>query len=288
MPGRNYHKRERTLIGAGECYIALIDSDGNHGLERYLGQTPGASLTTETNEIEVESSDGAVAETILRHVVSRKYTFNLTLGDISHENLQLFTGGDVETQAADVAAETEETYEVEADRWIQLGQTSARPAGHRLGGSATVTIYSGDTEAVAIAGRGGAVATVVYDEAPDAGEIMVERSTGRLYIPRGSNFDGKWISVDYTPTTPETKQVKVGAAKALEGAFRYQETADPPGSAKPLHYYARRCSIRGEGQNDLKSREGPQRLSLVVAVTKPSGDYPLLSIEGVAQPAASS
>ena len=286
MPGRTHHRTERTLVGSGECFIALMGADGTYEHERYLGQTPGASLSTETNEIEVESSDGPVAETLQRVVVSRKYTFSLTLGDISHENLQLFTGGDVEDQAAyNTAVMDEGRYEVVSDRWIQLGQTSSRPSGHRLASGATVTIAVADNEDGS--GNPGTITAVYDDDVPEASEILIERATGRLYIPQDSTHAGKWIELDYTPTTPAAKRVKVGDAQAIEGAFRYQESENPQGTAKPLHYYARLCSIRGDGQDELKSREGPQRLSLVVAVTKPAAGWPLLSIEGVAQPAAS-
>lgn len=283
MPGRTQHK-ENTLLGAGECYIALFGADGTYEAERYLGDSPGASMSVETGEIDVDSSDGPAGKSLLRAVTYRKYTFSLTLGDISPENLQLFTGGTLEDQNRVVAAVTDETHKVQADRWVQLGQSSSMPDGNRLGDTATVTIYSGDTKAVAIAGSGGAAPTVVYSGKPTAAEILVERKTGRLYIPRGSNFDDKWVSVDYTPATPAAKRVKVRETKALNGAFRYVEHDDPQGVAKPRNYYARLCSIKGDGQNDLKSRERPQRLALMVGVMDPGGDYPLLSIDGEAQP----
>lgn len=280
MPGRSQHK-ENTVIGSGECYIALMDADGNYGNERYLGDSPGASMNVETEEIEVDSSDGVVAETLVRHVTSRKYTFNLTLGDISHENIQLFTGGDVEEQAAITAPVTDEDYKVELDRWIQVGQSSSNPAG--VSKMTSVTVNKGtqadpDTEGLVTP----TAANLVLEEAPES--TATERVyTGRIFIPPGSNLSGKWISVDYTPASPVAKRVKVGVAKAIEGSFRYRESVDPPGTAKPRDYYARLCSIRGDGINDLKSREGPQRLSLVAAVMKPAGGYPLLSIDGEAQ-----
>ena len=277
MSARTHHKTERTLIGSGECFIALMGSDGSYESERYLGNTPGAGLTTETEEIEVQSSDGPVAETLHREVISRKYTFNLTLGDISHENLQLFTGGAVEDQTATTTVVTNEAYEVQADRWIFLGQSSSRPGG--VGKVTVQTISTGGDES----GATGSAA----DIKTDTDRVVVDADSGRLYIPRDSNLDGKWIAVDYTHATVATKRVKVGTAQAINGAFRYQESANPQGTAKPLNYYARLCSIRGDGEDALKSREGPQRLNLVVAVTKPAAGWPLLSIEGEAQPAAS-
>lgn len=280
MPGRNYHK-ENTTIGSGECYIALLKSDGTYENERYLGDSPGASLTVETQDVAVDSSDGPTAEPLLRAVVSRSYTFNVQLGDISHENLQLFTGGDVEARTAANAAVTDEDHEIDAtDRWIQLGEGSATP-----GGVLRPVTIAAIREATDASGSGAAVITT------DKTKVVIEmnddptpRPTGRLYIPRTNSLAKKWLSVDYTPSDVATdKRVKVGTAKAIDGAFRYQETENLPGVAKPRHYYARLCSIRGDGQNDLKSREGPQRIGLVLSVQKPAGGYPLVVIDGEPQ-----
>lgn len=273
MPARNYH-RERTLVGSGECYVALLKSDGTYEPERYLGQTPGASLTTETQTLSVDSSDGPTSRNLLTVTISRSYSFGLTLGDISHENLQLFTGGDVEEQAAITAPAANESFLCAADRWLQLGQSSSVPGGvSRLASVEAIT--TGDTEAQAEASSA--------DIKAAADRVIYELATGRIYIPRGSNLDGKWISVDYTPASPAAKRVRAGATKSIEGSFRYIESADPPGQAKPIDYYARLCSFRGDGQDDLKSREGPQRLTLAVAVMEPAGGYPQLSIDGEVQ-----
>lgn len=284
MPGRTYHK-ENTLIGAGECYIALLGADGTYENERYLGDSPGASMSVETGEIDVDSSDGPAGKSLLRAVTSRKYSFSLTLGDISPENLQLFTGGTLEDQGADAVAETDEIHQLQEDRWIQLGQSKDLPGGHKLAADATITtIKYWDSKADAVTGTGGTDVPVAYSSADlTTAKVLVERKFGRMYVPRGSTLKGKWVSVDYTPATPAAKRVKVKETKALNGAFRYVEHDDPQGVAKPRNYYARLCSIKGDGQNDLKSREGPQRLALMVGVMDPGGDYPLLSIDGQAQ-----
>ena len=292
MPGRDYH-RERTLVGSGECYVALLKSDGTYEPERYLGDAPGATLTTETQTMEVQSSDGPTARNLLTVVISRSYTISLTLRDISPENLQLFTGGHLEDQAAISAPAMNESYLCVADRWIQLGQSSSVPGGvtalsHDPG---DLTITTGDDEAAAdgsgtdikapTAGKG---ERVRYELGPtDPTDPARRLLSGRLYIPRGSNLAGKWISVDYTPAAPAAKRVKGGATRSIDGSFRYLESADPPGKAKPVNYYARLCSFRGDGQDDLKSRENEQRLTLAVAVMEPGGGYPQLSIDGEAQ-----
>lgn len=283
MPGRTYHK-ENTLLGAGECYIALMDADGNYEGERYLGDSPGASMTVETEEVETDSSDGSVSRSLLRAVVSRKFSFSLQLGDTSPENLQLFTGGDLESPSQSTAAVTNESYTVQADRWIHLGQSSSHPGGVDTVASFQ-SITTGDTEADADGSSTdikAATERLVLEEVPNSDP---KEYTGRIYIPRASNLAGKWISVNYTPKAlpAGAKRVKVDEVKALNGSFRYRETLNPQGTAKPRHYYARLCSLKGEGQVDLKSREATQRLGLTVDVMEPAGDYPLLSIDGEAQ-----
>ena len=260
-----------TIIGSGEVFLDLIEA-GEYTGERYLGDSIGASMTVATERTQVFTGDGPVAKRIVDQVRQVTHSFALTLQDASAENLALLIAGTAASHAQAAAAVTDESHQVNQGRWYQLGATAANPGGAGAVAEAGFAVAVGDTPAAAIAAAGA------------ANHYVLDAEHGRLYIVPGSAdiTDGKYVAVDYTPVASDRETVTFDTATPVEGAFRYVETTDLPGSAKGRNFYARLCSVSGSGELSLKSRDTQQQIGLTVEVQELSGGWPALAIDGVA------
>lgn len=270
MSGRDQHT-SNIVVGAGELYIDLLDSDGNLTGERYLGDSIGAALSIATERASIFSGDGPVAQELVNIARNVTRSMTLTLHDMSPENQALFIVGETEAASLAATAVTDEELTVKRGRWYQLGQTAANP----LGAWAGATL--GNTKPVT-------------DDANTPVEIAKAKNwefdadTGRLYIlPNATGIaDGDVIKVDYTPKAATATAAKSGDAKTVLAAIRYLEDA---AEGEGRHIYARRCSIAPGGESALKSagRDTEQQLTLTASIqeSKVSGT-PALLINGKA------
>ena len=265
------------VIGSGEVFIDLI-KDGEYTGERYLGDSASAALSVATERIQVFSGDGPTAQKLVDSVRQITHSFALTVRDVSAENLALFVAGDTSQRAQAATAVTDETFQVRRGRWYQLGAPSATsPGGVTAIAETGFAVSVGDDVAGAVA------ATAIAATDADA-NYAVDYARGRFQIlPDAPDIaDGKYVAVDYTPAARDLAEVKVGAASAIEGAFRYIESVAIPGRGKGRNFYARLCSIGGGGEFALKSRDGEQQIALTAEVQEPTDGWPRLLIDGVA------
>lgn len=270
----------RYVLGAGRVYVAPLTDAGALGLERYVGSSPGFTLNVTSEQTEVYDDDGPVAERVVQIVRQVAHAFRLDLKDIGPENLALFVGGAVESQAdvatamdgLQAAADARDRIVVDAlDRFIKLGirpvattapARAAKPAGVRaISATPADTVVSSGAD-----GTGPLAAGTDY---------VVDAAHGRIYLPAGSSISpGDTIYIQYTPVAAAAiPRVDFSEPQQIRGALRYVE--DSAGKNVPegnygWEWYAPLCTIAPAGEMQAKSREQPQVISLNVAVQEPS------------------
>lgn len=270
----------RYVLGAGRVYIAPLTSAGILGGERYLGSSPGFGLNVTSEQTEVFDDDGPIAEKVVQVVRQVAHAFSLQCKNVSPENLALFTGGAVATQAdvatamdgLQAAADARDRIVVDAkDRFFKLGiypvtttapARTAKPAGVRA-------ISATPAETVVSEGADGSTPKAAGTD------YVVDAAHGRIYIPSGSSIgDGDTIYVSYIPVAGAgIARVDFSEPKQVRGAIRYIEDSankNVPAGNYGWEMYAPLCTIAPSGEMAVKSRENPQVISLDVAIQEPS------------------
>ena len=277
----------RYVLGAGRVYFAPLQADGSLGGERYLGSSPGFGLNVTSEQTEVFDDDGPIAEKVVQVVRQVAHAFSLQCKNVSPENLALFTGGAVATQADaavamdgdpdanPVPANAQDKIVVDAqDRFYKLGVypvttsapvRTAKPAGVRaISATAAHTVV-----------RVGGAATSGADIKDAGDDYVVDAAHGRLYIPSGSSIAaGTTIYVTYTPVAgADIARVDFSDPKQVRGAIRYIEDSankNVPEGNYGWEMYAPLCTVAPSGEMAIKSRENPQVIGLDVAIQEPS------------------
>lgn len=271
----------RYVLGAGRVYIAPLTAAGILGGERYLGSSPGFTLSVTNEQTEVFDDDGPIAEKVVQVVRQVAHAFSLQCKNVSPENLALFTGGDALDQddtatpmdadpdADPPLANARDKIVVDAkDRFFKLGiypvttttpARTAKPAGVRA--IATGVVVNKGT-------HGGAAAAAGTD-------FVVDAAHGRIYIPAGSTIaTGSTIYVTYTPVAgTDIARVDFSEPQQVRGAIRYIEDSankNVPAGNYGWEMYAPLCTIAPSGEMAVKSRENPQVIGLDVAIQEPS------------------
>ena len=261
---RNRHTNN-TVIGAGECFIELLETDATKG-ERYLGDTPSGVLRIETEETTVIAGDGPTPRTLARVVSNITRAFEVNLQDLSIENLALFVLGETGTQADEAIPVTQAkgAIIVQTGRWYQLGVSASKPAGVGSVQKTGFNVYSGPAVSAPY------TATTFYPDGrvKAVGDYTLDEEAGRLYIEPGKSIsDGDEICVAYTPVVQTLKTVAASAGKQIKAAFRYVEDA---AQGRGNNYYAPVTLIRPGGDMALKNRTAAQSLTLNIEVLQPA------------------
>ncbi len=238
----------QIVLGAGEVYIARTGAPG----ERYVGDTPGASLSVELEETTIFASDGPQTDRRLLDIQKPRRTFNVTLQDISAANVALWLSGTESTTPG--SAVSDELYPaVAVGYWYQFGGGAGVPA---VAASAAVSGKAGKSGSSAIS-HIDPVGSIQSDT-----EIAVDYEKGRFKVLKktalGKDADSGPIRLSYTPVA---RSRVVSGIDAVYGAVRYLERAATAG-ASGRNVYIPRARIVASGQWELKSREQPQRMEL--------------------------
>ena len=258
---RNRHTNN-TLIGAGECFIDVLDEKPRG--ERYLGDTSSSVLRVETEEITVVAGDGATPRALAQVVSNIARSFEVNLQDLSPKNLALFVLGDDSEQKDKTPTGPQDRKEmiVKQGRWYQLGISPSCPAGVGSVKADDFNVYSVKT---------GGTPYTKTDLTPGAvvvGDYTVDHKGGRLYIEPGKSInDGAKIYVACTPVAQTLKTVVTSAHKQIKAAFRYVEDAT---QGRGHNYYAPVALIRPGGDMALKDRAAAQSLTLNIEVLQPA------------------
>ena len=260
-----------TLIGAGECFIDVLDEEIRG--ERYLGDTSSGVLRIESEEITVVAGDGATPRALARVVSNIARSFEVNLQDLSPENLALFvlgeTGKQTDKETMGRGSTNRKPMRVKKGYWYQVGVDADCPAGV---GSVKDDDFSVHSELTS--GTQYTASTIVNGRVTAEGDYTLDKDAGRLYIePSGSinpPTDDKPnnIFLQYTPKAQTMKTVEASAHKQIKAAFRYVENAT---QGRGHNYYAPEALIRPGGDLALKDRTAAQSLTLIVDVLQADG-----------------
>lgn len=122
--------KQRSIPG-GKLFFDAFDAAGNKTGERYLGLTPGFTLTLASETIQSYSSENGLRELDDETLITVTRTGQITCRQISIENLALFLAGAGVTATQSSGSVTGENQAARPDRYVQLGATVANPSGVR-------------------------------------------------------------------------------------------------------------------------------------------------------------
>ncbi|MXY18022.1 MAG: hypothetical protein F4057_01115 [Acidobacteria bacterium] len=277
---------ENYVIGAGRLYVATLDANDIPGPERFLGDSPGASVTGgEGERLQVFAGDGAdSSRKLIDKLLDVSRSMSLTLRDISLDNLALFLMGDKEPSGALAAVGTAvpERFpaSVAGDEFQigtygsgvpESGYTSLQKQdiGYKAGDSGAAVVNTTDVLVEPVMAdwidlktaeptRRTAAATSgdVSDGAkPAAPKVVVFLDTGRVRVLLDQ---AQGFGLSYTPVG--SFDYVESATDPVEGAVRYVEYDPRNGVGRSV--YMTKATIRPNGEWALKSRTNEQTLGL--------------------------
>ena len=256
---------DNIILGSGEVYLDILDSDDNPQGERFLGDAIGATISVASERAQVFSGSGPIARRMVDKIRSISHAIGFTLHDISVDNLALFMAAqDPKSVTQAATAVTDEARTVRRGRWYQLGATAANPAGVAAVSKTGFAVNAAATGNAAIAAAG----------------YVLDDTRGRIYFkPAAADItdDGTDVLIDYTPVAGTREQAKVTDLRPIRAAVRYVEDTD---SGEGRNLYAPLCSVGPAGEVALMSRDTEQQLSFTAEVLLPAAGKPTLLIDG--------
>lgn len=281
---------DNVVLGAGRLYVATLDGDDDPGPERYMGDSPGASLSGgEGERLTIFASDGADrSRKLVDKVLDVTRTMTLTLRDMSFENLALFLTGTYDADgeaAAAVAKATPEQYPAcKAGDEFQVGVYVAGTDGGYDALKMTTSVANKHGFVAGDSGNAVENDTDVYmepsyadwlenDEAPtskalggDGTAVMGTAHKAVLFADIGrvrvlADLDSGF-RLSYTPATPQRKVVS--STEQPEVAVRYVEHEPSEGAGRSV--YVTKATVAANGELALKQRDAEQQLGLTVSV----------------------
>lgn len=236
MPVVETHTNEYVLP-KGRIYFDRFDDNGNPTGERYVGNTPGFTVSIDTQNLEHFSSESGIKEKDLDIVTQITRNSQVTVDDISDDNLALFFTGDLTSIVQSATPIVDEAINnVQQGRWYQLGETSGNPAGIR------------DVSAVTITDD---VPNPAFTEGA-GNDYLLDAELGRIYIIPGGNIANDTnLLCDYTPAAKTVTQMAT-ATKQIKGKLRY--VADNP-QGKNRDLLAPSVTLKPTGDFSMKSED---------------------------------
>lgn len=179
----------QRLIPGGKIYFDAFNAAGAKSGERYLGLTPGFTLSISSDKIESYSAEAGLQQLDDQTLVKITRSGKLTVRQISMENLGMFLAGTSSVPAQSSGAVSNEAVSVLADRYYQLGAATSNPSGVRSVSSVSVATASVATAAV----------STVY-----ALGAQVKPASSPLYIYQATTAGTSGGSAPTWPTTVGT------------------------------------------------------------------------------------
>lgn len=251
------------VLGAGKIYFDLLDANDEPTGERYVGNTPGFSITAASETLDHYSDDFAVRELDAQALLQIDRDATITIDNIDADNMAAFIVGTKSTRSQSSQSVTAEvlghsTAGILLEHTYQLGVTASDPTGAR------------NVTAVAVKGTGG---TPTYVENTD---YTVDLAAGRVtFLTGGTITAGSNPEVDYT-TAAETRDHIEAAPTVTYAAIRY--IADNrEGENRDL--YAPKVLLAPDGEHQLKGSEWAT-MGFAAKLQK-RGTLPSLFIDGV-------
>lgn len=142
---------KQRLIPGGKLYFDPFDSSNAGTGERYLGLTPGFTISIASETIQSYSAESGLKELDDETLITITRTGKITCRQMSAENLGLFLGAAASTATQASGAVTNEYKTVLPDRYYQLGASTNNPSGVREVTGVTVVGKTADNWAATTA-----------------------------------------------------------------------------------------------------------------------------------------
>lgn len=237
LGGKNY------VLGRGRVFLdrfsqAVIDAgitSASVGTgERYLGNTPEFSTTSEGENLDHFDSDSGIRVKDSSVQLQLNRTGSFTCDNIDRNNLALMFLGNANTVTQTLQSNL--TYTVTASRgmFYQLGASPSLPTGLR---NITGTVTCG---------KGASFATAV----PAAGNFEVDETLGRVYIlPNAADIpDGTQVRFTFSVAASTRDQI-ISSSNSIYAAIRFVSN-NPVGINRD--YYMPYVKIAPDGDYNLK------------------------------------
>lgn len=253
-----YPVSNNIVVGSGRILWATETSATAEGTSFiYLGDTPGFSISANTTQVTVKSSDAPVAETLVRLTTDVERTGNLLVRNISMTNLALFNMGTSASVSQSATGATQTLSGVVRGRYYKIGTKDVR------GMTITATGVKHNTSS-------GAAYTVSTDYETDL-------NNGWIYFPTGGTATGN-VYIAYTKTATSRTRVQTANTGAAIGTliFISDNTA-----GDEVELRISRCELAPSGDSAWKSRENPMELPFVLNVLTRSSSTPQIEINGI-------
>lgn len=238
---------------------ALTRGDG----ERYLGNTPEFSTTSESEDLEHFDSDSGVRVKDDSVQLTQSRSGSFTCDNIDPENVALYFLGAASTLSQAGATGVVETVTgAKQGRFYQLGVSETTPSGVRKVANVVIRKGAGFVSVVAAAGN--------YE---------VDEERGRIYIEADSaDINGVDIQVTYD-VQASTRDRVVSGSSSVYGSLRF--VADNP-KGENMDYFFPYVKIAPDGDYALKGDEW-QTMGFSFEVLKKASNVEAVYIDG--QPA---
>lgn len=243
--GKNY------ALGRGKLFFAMFAAGTMlaSGGQRYFGNTPEFSTTSESEELEHFDSDNGVNVKDDSVTLSNTRTGAFVTDNISLDNVAMFYLGSKSNFTQTAATAQTNTIVVKKGRYYQLGKTEANPVGTRKITNVTVT-------------SGGTPVTL-------ANNIEVDLDLGRVYIeadaPDVDDDDSLVFTFDQLAYTQERV---ISSSDEIIGEL-YFECTNPKG--EKFDYYWPYVKISPNGDFNLKSGDDWQSIPFNIEFLKKDG-----------------
>lgn len=247
----NQNNTGQYTLGRGRWLFDLFKPGTNTGTgERYLGNTPEASLTVSSEKLDHFFADSGIREKDLTVLLETSRSGSFTTDVISPENLALYFMGDVSKLATlGITGHREAITSWARGRQFQIGTDDTHPTGMRnlnnfkLFKAATATVVD---LTKALTGQPG------VDPVDMAGNYEVDLELGRLYIEPTASLTGDIKLLVETDVEASTRTMVISKNDMLYGALRYISD-NPVGDNQD--YYWPKVALTPDGDYNLKGDE---------------------------------
>ena len=247
----NQNNTGQYTLGRGRWLFDLFKPGTNTGTgERYLGNTPEASLTVSSEKLDHFFADSGIREKDLTVLLETSRSGSFTTDVISPENLALYFMGDVsKLTTLGITGHREAITSWARGRQFQIGTDDAHPTGMRnlnnfkLFQAATATVVDLTQP---LTGQSGVT------EVDMTGNYEIDLELGRLYIEPTASLTGDIKLLVETDVEASTRTMVISKNDMLYGALRYISD-NPVGDNQD--YYWPKVALTPDGDYNLKGDE---------------------------------
>jgi hypothetical protein len=241
-------------IGRGALFFAPLDANGKPLAYRHLGNVTNFGVNIETESIQHQSSRSGTRTTDLEIVTAITLNLNISLDEISHDNLALSLNGEIADSTSTVPTQNAakigftDILQVGAaakGRWVDLIDGAGRRAYDVVQADLTVKTESGG------GGTPGSTLTAGVDYTLDT--VM-----GRIFLlsTGGGHTNGKQVyaTLAANATAQEIERVRGLTQSQIVGALKFVGS-NPANSGKKREWQFHSVTLKPEGDVNLISDE---------------------------------